>query len=49
GGHATCFTPSPDREPFQPLAAPLLRYQHQLKRRLDPSGVLNPGRLYADI
>jgi len=49
GGHATCFTPSPDREPFQPLAAPLLRYQHQLKRRLDPSGVLNPGRLYADL
>ncbi|SKC99259.1 FAD binding domain-containing protein [Burkholderia sp. YR290] len=49
GGHATCFTPSPDREPFQPLAASLLRYQHQLKRRLDPSGVLNPGRLYADL
>ena len=49
GGHATCFTPLPDREPFQPLAAPLLRYQHQLKRRLDPSGVLNPGRLYADL
>jgi glycolate oxidase FAD binding subunit len=49
GGHATCFTPSPEREPFQPLAAPLLRYQHQLKRRLDPSGVLNPGRLYADL
>jgi glycolate oxidase FAD binding subunit len=49
GGHATCFTPSSEREPFQPLAAPLLRYQHQLKRRLDPNGVLNPGRLYADL
>jgi glycolate oxidase FAD binding subunit len=49
GGHATCFTPSPEREPFHALAAPLLRYQHQLKRRLDPSGVLNPGRLYADL
>jgi glycolate oxidase FAD binding subunit len=49
GGHATCFTPSPERDPFQPLAAPLLRYQHQLKRRLDPGGVLNPGRLYADL
>ncbi|ACC76415.1 glycolate oxidase subunit GlcE [Paraburkholderia caribensis] len=49
GGHATCFTPSLEREPFHPLAAPLLRYQHQLKRRLDPSGVLNPGRLYADL
>lgn len=49
GGHATCFTPSREREPFQPLAAPLLRYQRQLKRRLDPNGVLNPGRLYADL
>jgi glycolate oxidase FAD binding subunit len=49
GGHATCFTPSREREPFQPLAAPLLRYQRQLKHRLDPNGVLNPGRLYADL
>ncbi|ACC74716.1 glycolate oxidase subunit GlcE [Paraburkholderia phymatum] len=49
GGHATCFSPSIEREPFQPLAAPLLRYQRQLKRRLDPNGVLNPGRLYADL
>ncbi|WMY09570.1 glycolate oxidase subunit GlcE [Paraburkholderia phenoliruptrix] len=49
GGHATCFTPSPEREPFQPLAASLLRYQHQLKCRLDPNGVLNPGRLYAGL
>jgi glycolate oxidase FAD binding subunit len=49
GGHATCFTPSPEREPFQPIAASLLRYQQQLKRRLDPCGVLNPGRLYAEL
>ncbi|MEX3953369.1 glycolate oxidase subunit GlcE [Paraburkholderia sp. EG287A] len=49
GGHATCFTPSREREPFQPLAVPLLRYQRQLKHRLDPNGVLNPGRLYADL
>jgi glycolate oxidase FAD binding subunit len=49
GGHATCFTPSPEREPFHPLAAPLMRYQRQLKRQLDPSGILNPGRLYPDI
>lgn len=49
GGHATCFSPSQEREPFQPLAAPLLRYQQQLKRRLDPNGVLNPGRMYTDL
>ncbi|HEY2020831.1 glycolate oxidase subunit GlcE [Paraburkholderia sp.] len=49
GGHAICYTPSSAREPFHPLSAPLLRYQHQLKRRLDPKGVLNPGRLYAGL
>ncbi|WP_277423369.1 FAD-linked oxidase C-terminal domain-containing protein, partial [Pseudomonas viridiflava] len=35
--------------PFQPLATPLLRYHHQLKARLDPQGIFNPGRLYAEL
>ncbi|BAN27769.1 glycolate oxidase subunit GlcE [Caballeronia insecticola] len=48
GGHATCFTPNGSIEPFHPLAAPLMRYHAQLKQRLDPHGVFNPGRMYAD-
>ncbi len=49
GGHATCYTPGHHDSPFQPLATPLLRYHHQLKTRLDPQGIFNPGRLYAEF
>ncbi|RKF33464.1 glycolate oxidase subunit GlcE [Paraburkholderia fungorum] len=47
GGHATCFTPSADAEPFTPLPPALLRFHQQLKLQLDPRGLFNPGRLYA--
>jgi len=49
GGHATCFTPGVLDCPFQPLAPALLRYQRQLKARLDPHGLFNPGRLYPEL
>jgi glycolate oxidase FAD binding subunit len=49
GGHATCFTPAAGVEPFQPLPAPLLRFHRQLKQKLDPHGIFNPGRMYADL
>ncbi|CAB3791235.1 hypothetical protein LMG28614_03258 [Paraburkholderia ultramafica] len=48
GGHATCFTPRPGIEPFHPFAAPLMRFHRQLKQRLDPHRIFNPGRMYAD-
>jgi glycolate oxidase FAD binding subunit len=48
GGHATCFTPNAGTDPFHPLAAPLMRFHRQIKQRLDPHGVFNPGRMYAD-
>lgn len=48
GGHATCFTPNAGTDPFHPLAAPLVRFHRQLKQRLDPRGVFNPGRMYTD-
>ncbi|WP_144107855.1 glycolate oxidase subunit GlcE [Paraburkholderia sp. BCC1886] len=57
GGHATCYgvgagsssQSGPNHEPFTPLPAPLLRFHRQLKQQLDPHGLFNPGRLYADL
>jgi glycolate oxidase FAD binding subunit len=50
GGHATLFRGG-DRhgEVFQPLSEPLLLLHRRLKASLDPSGVFNPGRLYAAL
>jgi glycolate oxidase FAD binding subunit len=49
GGHASCFSAGVCDSPFQPLAAPLLRYHRQLKAQLDPQGIFNPGRLYSEV
>lgn len=49
GGHASCFTPRVDTEPFTPLPQALLRFHQQLKQHLDPRGLFNPGRLYAGL
>jgi glycolate oxidase FAD binding subunit len=49
GGHASCFTPRVDAEPFTPLPQALLRFHQQLKQHLDPRGLFNPGRLYAGL
>lgn len=49
GGHATCYSHGLVDSPFQPLPAVLLRYQRQLKAQLDPQGIFNPGRMYAEI
>jgi glycolate oxidase FAD binding subunit len=50
GGHATLFR-GKDRtgEVFQPVSAPLMVLHRRLKRAFDPQGILNPGRLYAEI
>jgi glycolate oxidase FAD binding subunit len=50
GGHATLFRHGADAaEVFAPLTAPLLRLHRALKREFDPAGILNPGRMYADL
>lgn len=49
GGHASCFTPVPGVEPLHPLSPALLRFHQQLKARMDPCGIFNPGRMYADL
>ncbi|CAB3808623.1 hypothetical protein LMG28688_06805 [Paraburkholderia caffeinitolerans] len=53
GGHATCYSLHAELDglesPFMPLPAPLLRLHRALKSQLDPRGIFNPGRMYADL
>jgi glycolate oxidase FAD binding subunit len=49
-GHATLFRASDKSSgAFQPLPAALMKLHRNLKQAFDPAGVLNPGRLYADL
>ena len=48
GGHATCYRHGLVDSPFQPLPDVLMRYHRTLKQQLDPRGIFNPGRLYAE-
>lgn len=50
GGHATLFR-ALDKSPgvFTPLAPPLDRIQHEIKKAFDPFGIFNPGRLYPQL
>lgn len=49
-GHAVLFRGG-DRsgEHFHPLATALMKVHINLKRALDPAGILNPGRMYPDF
>ncbi len=50
GGHATAYRQQQSREQvFQPLADGLRKLHRNLKQSIDPYGLLNPGRLYADL
>ncbi|KXS35069.1 MAG: Glycolate dehydrogenase, FAD-binding subunit GlcE [Halomonadaceae bacterium T82-2] len=52
GGHATCYTPHAQggaRDPFTPLSPVVAKYHRQLKAKLDPNGIFNPGRLYEGL
>jgi len=49
GGHATLFRGGERNDVFHPLPAALLGLHRALKRSLDPSGIFNPGRLYAGL
>ncbi len=53
GGHATLVR-APDAvraavPVFEPLAEPLMRLSAGIKAAHDPAGVLNPGRMYAQV
>jgi glycolate oxidase FAD binding subunit len=53
GGHATLIRAEPAVraavEVFQPLSPPVERLTRDLKAAFDPAGVLNPGRMYANV
>jgi glycolate oxidase FAD binding subunit len=49
GGHVTCYSHGLTDSPFQPLPDALMRYHRNLKQQLDPQGIFNPGRLYAEL
>jgi glycolate oxidase FAD binding subunit len=49
GGHAIHFRGHDGDDVFHPLDEKKLALHRKLKRAFDPSGVLNPGRMYADI
>jgi glycolate oxidase FAD binding subunit len=49
-GHATAFRRAPaGAEVFAPLAAPVARLHRALKAVFDPAGILNSGRMYANL
>lgn len=50
GGHATLFKGG-DKNlgVFQPLPTSLMTIHRRLKAAFDPSGIFNPGRLYAEL
>lgn len=49
GGHVTCYSHGLTDSPFQPLPGALMRLHQNLKKQLDPRGIFNPGRLYAEL
>jgi glycolate oxidase FAD binding subunit len=49
GGHASRFRGDDRESVFQPLSAALLTLHRRLKHSFDPAGILNPGRMYAEL
>lgn len=53
GGHAVLYRAAESQRclegAFAPLSPPLLALHRRLKNAFDPLGILNPGRLYAEL
>jgi len=48
GGSVTSYTQGAAQSPFEPLPARLMHYHQQLKQKLDPHAIFNPGRMYPE-
>lgn len=48
GGHATLFRGDCDAR-FHPLPEAMLALHQRVRKSMDPAGILNPGRLYAEL
>ncbi|HET7161348.1 MAG TPA: glycolate oxidase subunit GlcE [Rhodanobacteraceae bacterium] len=50
GGHAMLFrSPVRSLEPYHPLPAPLMQLHKRIKTAMDPHGIFNLGRMYAEF
>ncbi len=50
GGHATLFKGGDaSAEVFQPMPPAMLALQRRVKQALDPQGIFNPSRIYAEL
>jgi glycolate dehydrogenase FAD-binding subunit len=53
GGHATLIRAEPAVraaiDVFQPLEPALSHISREIKAVMDPAGILNPGRMHADV
>ncbi len=49
GGHATLFKGNCTETVFHPLASAAMKIHKKLKLALDPAGILNPGKMFAEL
>jgi glycolate oxidase FAD binding subunit len=50
GGHAMLFrSPVRPSDPYQPLPEPLMQLHKRIKTAMDPHGIFNRGRMYAEF
>lgn len=49
GGHATLFKGSTTDQIFHPLSKSSMKLHKKLKHVLDPAGILNPGKMFAEL
>ncbi|MGH1536963.1 MAG: glycolate oxidase subunit GlcE [Gammaproteobacteria bacterium] len=49
GGHATLFKGDANEQVFHPLSSASMKIHKKLKHVLDPAGILNSGRMFAEL